>query len=107
MISRSRMVLATPGPLLTPPPSSSPPKTPGLVKSVIAIAFGIVGRQSTWHSDDDVFFLFYLHHAPVRTYAVTAVSPSVSGCSTDLVIPRIGGVGPTLLSVETQTASIP
>jgi hypothetical protein len=28
MIRKSRMVLATPGPLLTPPPSSSPPKTP-------------------------------------------------------------------------------
>jgi hypothetical protein len=25
---KSRMVLAAPGPLLTPPPSSSPPKTP-------------------------------------------------------------------------------
>jgi hypothetical protein len=28
MIRKSRMVLAAPGPLLTPPPSSSPPKTP-------------------------------------------------------------------------------
>ncbi len=28
MIWKSRMVLAAPGPLLTPPPSSSPPKTP-------------------------------------------------------------------------------
>jgi len=28
MVSKSRMVLASPGPLLTPPPSSSPPKTP-------------------------------------------------------------------------------
>jgi len=28
MIRKSRMVLADPGPLLTPPPSSSPPKTP-------------------------------------------------------------------------------
>jgi hypothetical protein len=28
MIRKSRMVLAAPGQLLTPPPSSSPPKTP-------------------------------------------------------------------------------
>jgi hypothetical protein len=28
MIRKRRMVLADPGPLLTPPPSSSPPKTP-------------------------------------------------------------------------------
>ena len=28
MVRKSRMVLATPGLLLTPPPSSSPPKTP-------------------------------------------------------------------------------
>jgi hypothetical protein len=28
MIRKSRMVLAAPGSLLTPPPSSSPPKTP-------------------------------------------------------------------------------
>jgi len=35
MILRNRMVLASPGPLLTPPPSSSPPKTPFRSYSVI------------------------------------------------------------------------
>ena len=49
IIRRSRMVLASPGPLLTPPSSSSPPKTP--FQSYSGIAPPRHGNQTQPPSD--------------------------------------------------------
>ena len=72
-ISKSRMVLASPGPLPTPPPSSSPPKLVSSCSCVRACIYLI-------YTYSDIIYQIYVQHISLLFPALLSRQPTARRC---------------------------